>query len=72
MGEEIPGRRYRDSSRRRNVPAQPAPPTQKPPAKVGANALLNPLVVLRDGSTTPRAPNMCLALISSQGTIDSM
>ena len=39
---------------------------------LGARALLKPLVVERDGSTTPRAPNMCLALISSQGTIDSM
>ena len=31
-----------------------------------------PLVVDREGSTTPLAPNICFALISSHGTIDSM
>ena len=34
--------------------------------------MLKPWAVERDGSTTPRAPNRCLALISIQGTIDSM
>jgi hypothetical protein len=43
-----------------------------PPAKLGLKALLKPWVVEREGKTTPRAPNRCLALIYIHGVIDSM
>jgi len=46
-------------------------PNPKAPAKFGARRCLNPWVEVREGSTMPRAPNRCFALISSQGTMDS-